>query len=93
MFKMDSIRFKIIAPPVVFILGIAVFNVYYFPIKEAGIINAAFEDRLRQAVDTLTLGTSIAISSGCQEGAETTVQLLESRRKHRLSLRLGPGRL
>ena len=88
MFKMDSIRFKIIAPPVVFILGIAVFNVYYFPIKEAGI-----EDRLRQAVDTLTLGTSIAISSGCQEGAETTVQLLESRRKHRLSLRLGPGRL
>ncbi len=77
MLKMASIRFKIIAPLAVFILGIAVFNVYYFPTKEASIISAVFEDRLRQAVATLTLGTSISISSGSLEGAEATVQLLE----------------
>ena len=64
MLKTDSIRFKIIAPLAAFILGIGVFNVYYFPSKEADLINSVFEGRLRQAVNTLTLGTSISISSG-----------------------------
>jgi methyl-accepting chemotaxis protein WspA len=77
MFKMNSIRFKIIAPLAIFILGIAAFNVYYFPSREAGIIKSVFEERLRQAVNTLALGTSISISSGSLEGARATVQLLK----------------
>lgn len=77
MLKTDSIRFKIIAPLAAFILGIGVFNVYYFPSKEADLINSVFEGRLRQAVNTLTLGTSISISSGSLEGAVATLELLK----------------
>ena len=45
--------------------------------KEAELITAKFHERLRHAVDILSLGTSISISSGSLEGAEATVRLLK----------------
>ena len=73
----DSIQVKITAPLAAFILFIAVFTAVYFPQKEAELITAKFHERLRHAVDILSLGTSISISSGSLEGAEATVRLLK----------------
>ena len=77
MFRMASIRFKIIGPLTVIVLGIAAFNVMYFPAKENALINSLFEERLLRAATVLALGTSISISSGSLAGAEATVDLLE----------------
>ena len=77
MFRMASIRFKIIGPLTVIVLGIAAFNVIYFPAKENALINSLFEERLLRAATVLALGTSISISSGSLAGGVATVDLLQ----------------
>ena len=76
--RFNSIRLKIIAPLALFILAIGAFNSIYFPSKEAALINATFQERLRRAVDTLVLGAGISISAGELSGITTTVDLLKA---------------
>jgi hypothetical protein len=58
MFKINSIRVKLVAPLALFMLVIAAFNTTYFPAQQGEAINETFRIRLTKTLETLTLGTS-----------------------------------
>ena len=73
MVKLNSIRVKLVAPLVLFMLVIATFNTVYFPAQQEEAINEGFRIRLTKTLETLILGTSIAMDSGNLEGVYATV--------------------
>ncbi len=80
LFKIHSLRVKIIVPLALLIVAIAGFNALYFSHHQAELIDLAFQERMKKMADIILLGTGIALGSGDLEVARATVDLVKKDR-------------
>ena len=76
MYKLRSVRLKIIIPLMLLMVAVAVFIATYFPVRQARMIDELFRERLKQSVEVLALGASVSIGAGNIRGALATVDLI-----------------